>query len=90
MSKKKPKIANIRYDKGDPKKKNTIAEHEGFYLEIWDSKFGWYTVLKAPLCKSVDYPDAEKKNFIHWDILKQVAELSAQGYKIYCNRRIKL
>ena len=89
MAKKEIKIANIRYDPGDPEKKNTIAEREGFYLEAWDAEFGWCTELKTPLCKSADYPDAEEKEFVHWDILKRIAELSERGYTIYLNRRVK-
>ena len=79
----KQKMARIIYDRGNTEKKNTIAEHEGFYLEVWDEEFEcWAIVCKAQCRKSVDFPDAEDKNFIHWDILNQIARLSEQGYII--------
>mgnify|MGYP000975960754 FL=1 len=78
----KEKRARVRYDKGDPEKKNTIAEEEGFYVETWDDEYGWGVVSKSPCRKSLDFPDDEEKNFIHWETLKTLCRLSEQGYII--------
>ena len=78
------KEARIIYDKGDPTKKGTVAE-EGFYLEVLDKEHGWCIVSKAPCRKSLDFPDEKEKDFIHWDILKTICQLSEQGYTIRLN-----
>jgi hypothetical protein len=81
----KEKRARVRYDKGDPEKKNTIAEAEGFYVETWDEEHGWCVVCKAPCVKSSNFTTDEEKNFIHWETLKTLCELSEQGYIIKFN-----
>jgi hypothetical protein len=77
------KIARIVYDKGNPQMKNTVAEHEGFYLEVWDPECeSWDIVCKARCRKSIDFPEAAENDFIHWDIIKHITNLSANGYII--------
>ena len=62
----KSKKARVLYDKGDPAKKGTIAEKEGFYVETWDEEFGWCVVCNVPCVKTSNYPNAEENDFVHW------------------------
>ena len=83
MKVKELKQARIRYEEANPEKKGTIAETEGFCLEIWDeADQTWGLVCKVDCLKSTAYPDEKENNFINWQILKEITALSTEGYTI--------
>lgn len=89
--KKEPKVIRVRYQSGDPEKKGTILEEEGFYLEAWvpsgeGMPYGWSTICFATCRKSVDFPDGEK-DFVHYGILQRIAEWVRMGYTFYYGTR---
>ena len=85
--KKEPKIARFRYQAGDPSKPHTIAEKEGFFFEAWCQSgegmpYGWTTICFCPCHASKEFPDNDK-DFIHYVVLKYIADWSRMGYEIY-------
>lgn len=89
MAKKEPKVARIIYHDGDPSKPNTVMEHEGFFFEAWAPSgegmpYGWSTICIVQL-NSIE--GNASKDFIHWEILKHVAEWSRMGYTIHYGKR---
>lgn len=83
---KEPKVARIRYQEGDPSKPGTISECEGFFFEAWTPTgegmpYGWSTICFCP-CVANDDLNSVEKNFIHYDILKYIADWSRMGYEI--------
>ena len=86
MSKKKePKVARIRYV--EPTGEKNCAENGCFVFEAWleENAFqpkGWGHIMTCPCTKSVQWPDAPDFDFIHWEILKKIAEWSRIGYTI--------
>ena len=90
--KKEPKVIRVRYQAGDPEKKNTVAEKEGFFLEAWvpsgvDSPYCWSTICFAPCVKSADNPDSPDNDFIHYGILSTIADWVKMGYTFYYGTR---
>ena len=76
--KKQPKDARIRYVPSRP----GISNSEGFAFEVYDQEFGWSLVAFAPLRKSIDFPDAPEKDFIHWSLIKTMCDWILMGYNI--------
>lgn len=83
-----PKVIRVRYQAGDPSKPHTILEEEGFYLEAWvpageNMPYSWSTICFAACRKSVEFPDAPDKDFIHYGILQKISEWVRMGYTFY-------
>lgn len=92
MAKKEPKVARIVYQEGDPGKPKTIKENDRFLFEAWvpaggDAPYCWSTVCVVSCCsREIQKPDAPR-DYIHWEILKYIAEWSRLGYTIYYGKR---
>lgn len=89
--KKEPKVIRARYQAGDPRKKGTISEKEGFYLEAWcqageGMPWSWTTICFAECHRSVNFPDSGT-DFIHFEILQRIAEWVRMGYTFYYGTR---
>lgn len=90
--KREPKVIRVRYQAGDPSKTHTILEEEGYYLEAWvptgeNTPYAWSTICFAACRKSVDFPDAPDKDFIHYGILQRISEWVRMGYEFYYGTR---
>ena len=82
MAKKATLQARILYVPG---KKDAINWWEGecFRLEIWDSTYKEWGLIRQVACtKSVLNPDEKENNFIHWEIMKDAYNLVKEGYSL--------
>lgn len=71
-----PKKAWVRYDDG--KQSGT----EQYILQIYDWNTGeWETSRSFPFCTSQEFPN-DGKNYLHYDLVKEIVRLSNLGYHI--------
>lgn len=77
---KKQKAARVRYQEEKTVEKDGFKCAEGFALEVYDEEYGWSLVQFAALTRSVSYPDEDEKEFIHWEFVAKMCELSRDGY----------
>lgn len=79
---KKQKIARVRYEEEKTAEKDGYNAPEAFVLEI-ETPDGWGLVVRANLTRSVKWPDAEEKEFIHWQFIDEMCKLIRAGYYIH-------
>lgn len=74
----KNKLARIIYDE-----KFYGEGQPCFVLQTWSEKHNsWSIETVAPCHKSVSFPDEETSSYVHGNLLKDIARLSAQGYTV--------
>lgn len=80
---KKQRIARVRYQEEKTVEKDGFKCAEGFALEVYDEVYeDWSLVQFATLTRSVNYPDEDEKEFIHWEFVAKMCELIRNGYYI--------
>lgn len=82
MAEKVIKKCRLRYDKGDPALKGA-GKQEAIWFEVWDTEHNeWCCISVAPFRRSVDFPNADEPEFIHWSLLSKISDWVNDGYTV--------